>query len=48
MEALKLLFSSDYGLLSLGAILFMLAMGGYIGWHVVKLMNAKPGKEGWD
>ena len=48
MEALKLLFSSDFGLLSLGAIVFMLAMAGYIGWHVTKLMNAKPGKEGWD
>ena len=48
MEALKLLFSSDFGLLSLGAIVFMLAMAGYIGWHVTKLMNAGPGKEGWD
>lgn len=48
MEALKRLFSSDFGLLSLGAIVFMLAMAGYIGWHVTKLMNAGPGKEGWD
>ena len=48
MEALKLLVSSDFGPLSLGAIVFMLAMAGYIGWHVTKLMNAKPGKEGWD
>ena len=48
MEALRLLFSSDFGLLSLGAIVFMLVMAGYIGWHVTKLMKDKPGKEGWD
>jgi hypothetical protein len=47
MEALKLLFSSDYGLMSLGVIVFTLVMGAYIGRHVKKLMNAKPGTEGW-
>ena len=47
MEAFKLLFSSDYGLLSLGVIAFTIVMGAYIGRHVKKLMNAKPGTEGW-
>ena len=48
MEALKLLFTSDAGLLSLGVILFMIVMAGYLLRHVTKLMNEKPGKEGWD
>jgi len=47
MEAIKLLFSSDYGLLSLGVIVFTIVMGAYIGRHVKKLMNEKPGTEGW-
>ncbi len=48
MEALKVLFTSDSGLYSLGVILFMVVMGIYLTVHVRKLMNAKPGKEGWD
>ena len=47
MEAIKLLFSSDYGLASLGVIVFTIVMGAYIGRHVKKLMNEKPGTEGW-
>ena len=48
MAALKLLFTSDYGLYSLAVILFIVAMGAYLTIHVRSLMNAKPGKEGWD
>lgn len=48
MEALKLLFTSGAGLLSLGVIVFMLVMAGYLFRHFTKLMNGKPGKEGWD
>jgi len=48
MEALKLLFTSEAGLYSLGVILFMIVMGIYLTIHVRALMNAKPGKEGWD
>jgi hypothetical protein len=48
MEALKLLFTTGAGLLSLGVILFMLVMAWYIQRHVRKLMNDKPGKEGWN
>jgi hypothetical protein len=48
MEALKLLFTSDVGLLSLGAILFMICMAIYLFFHARRLMNDKPGKEGWD
>jgi flagellar biogenesis protein FliO len=47
MEALKLLFTSDVGLLSLGAILFMIVMAGYLFIRFRRLMNEKPGKEGW-
>ena len=48
MQALKLLFTSGAGLLSLSVILFMVLMGVYLFRHVRKLRNAKPGKEGWD
>jgi hypothetical protein len=47
MEAIKLLLTTDVGLLSLGAILFMIVMAIYLFLHVRKLMNEKPGKEGW-
>lgn len=47
MEAFKLLFTTDVGLLSLGAILFMIVMAIYLFLHFRKLMNQKPGKEGW-
>jgi flagellar biogenesis protein FliO len=48
MEAFKLLLTSDVGLLSLGAILFMIVMAIYLFSHFRKLMNDKPGKEGWN
>jgi len=47
MEAFKLLLTTDVGLLSLGAILFMIVMAIYLFLHVRKLMNQNPGKEGW-
>ena len=48
MEALKLLLTSDIGLLSLGAILFMIVMAIYMFTRFRKLMNQEPGKEGWN
>ena len=48
MEALKLLLTTDIGLLSLGAILFMLVMAIYMFTRFRKLMNQEPGKEGWN
>jgi len=47
MEAFKLLLTTPTGLLSLGAILFMIVMAIYLFIHFRKLMNDKPGKEGW-
>ena len=47
MEALKLLLTTDVGLLSLGVILFMIVMAIYMFTRFRKLMNEKPGKEGW-
>jgi len=48
MEALKLLLTTDIGLLSLGAILFMIVMAIYMFSRFRKLMNQEPGKEGWN
>ena len=48
MQALRVLFTTDVGLFSLGAILFMVAMGIYLYARVRKLMNSNPGKEGWN
>lgn len=48
MEALKLLLTTDVGLLSLGAILFMIVMAIYMFTRFRKLMNQEPGKEGWN
>jgi hypothetical protein len=48
METFKLLFTTDYGLLSLGVILFIIVMGFYLSGKLKKLMNQKPGTEGWD
>jgi hypothetical protein len=45
---LKLFLTTDIGLLSPGAILFMILMAIYLFLHVRKLMNQKPGKEGWN
>jgi hypothetical protein len=47
MEAFKLLFTTDYGLLSLGVILFIVVMGFYLSRKLRTLMNQQPGKEGW-
>ncbi len=48
MEALKVLFTTDIGLMSLGVIAFIIVMGLYLRAHLRKLMNAEPGKEGWN
>jgi hypothetical protein len=48
MEAFKLLFTTDVGLMSLGVILFIVVMGFYLRSHLVRLMNSKPGTEGWN
>jgi hypothetical protein len=48
VEAFNLLFTTDFGLLSLGVILFVVVMGFYLSRHLKKLMNSEPGKEGWD
>lgn len=48
MEALKLLLTTDIGLLSLGAIIFMIVMAIYMFTRFRKLMNQEPGKEGWN
>ena len=48
MEAFHLLLSSDFGLLSLGVILFIIVMALYLLRHFSKLSKADPGKEGWD
>ncbi len=48
MEAFSLLFTTDYGLMSLGVILFIIVMGVYLKAKFSKLMNQEPGKEGWD
>lgn len=47
MEAFKLLPTTDVGLLSLAAILFMIVMAIYLFTYFRKRMNDKPGKEGW-
>jgi hypothetical protein len=48
MEAFSLLFTTDYGLMSLGVILFIIVMGFYLKVKFSKLMKQEPGKEGWD
>jgi hypothetical protein len=47
MDAFRLLLTTDSGLLSLGAIVFMIAMAIYLFFRFRKLMNQKPGTEGW-
>ena len=47
METLKLLVTTDYGLMSLGVIVFIVVMGFYLSGKLKKLMNQEPGKEGW-
>ena len=48
MEKFSLLFTTDYGLMSLGVILFIIVMGFYLTAKLKKLMNQEPGKEGWE
>ncbi|MBK7903288.1 MAG: DUF3149 domain-containing protein [Proteobacteria bacterium] len=48
MERFSLLFTTDYGLMSLGVILFIVVMGFYLSRKLKKLMNQEPGKEGWE
>lgn len=47
MEAFKLLFTTDVGLMSLGVILFIIVMAIYLFVRFRRLMNEQPGKEGW-
>lgn len=47
MEAVKLLFTTDAGVLTVLVIGFVVAMGFYLHGHIKKLMNAEPGKQGW-
>jgi uncharacterized membrane protein YfcA len=46
--ALKELLTSDVGLMSLAVIVITIVIGAYMGAHLRKLMNQKPGKEGWE
>jgi hypothetical protein len=46
--ALKELFTSEVGLLSLGVIIITVIIGVYMSMRIRKLMNEKPGKEGWE
>jgi hypothetical protein len=46
-ETLKLLFTTDFGLLSLAVIVVVIGIGFYMSRHLKKLMNEEPGKEGW-
>jgi hypothetical protein len=48
MEALKILLTTDTGLMSLAVIAFVIVMGLYLRAHLRRLMNAEPGKEGWN
>ena len=48
MEALRVLFTSGAGLLTIAIIAFLIAMGVYLQRRITKLMNDKPGKEGWN
>ncbi|MEY4764698.1 MAG: hypothetical protein RI907_1371 [Pseudomonadota bacterium] len=40
MHALNDFLTTDYGLMSLAVILFVLVMGAYIGWYVAKHVKA--------
>jgi hypothetical protein len=48
MAAVRLLRTTDLGLLSLGAILFVIVMAICMFTRVCKLMNDEPGNEGWN
>ncbi len=43
MKLLIDLFSTDYGLLSLAVILFVLVMGAYLGRYFIKHMESDSG-----
>ncbi|MCX7892290.1 MAG: DUF3149 domain-containing protein [Burkholderiales bacterium] len=47
MVALKELFTTDVGLLSLAVIVIVIGIAGYLLRHLLKLMKEKPGTEGW-
>lgn len=47
MKILETLFTSAEGLLSLGVVVFIIVMGIYMNARLRRLMNEKPGKEGW-
>lgn len=47
MEAFKLLWTTDAGVLTVLVIGFIIGMGIYLRRHITRLMNDEPGKEGW-
>lgn len=42
MDVLRTLLTTDAGLMSLGVILFMLCMAGFIYWRLRKFMREEP------
>ena len=48
MEALRVLFTTDAGLFTVAVIAVVIGIGIYLNRHITKLMNDKPGKEGWN
>jgi hypothetical protein len=48
MEALKVLFTSAAGLLSVPGFVVMIGMGGYLFLRRWRLTNDPPGKQGWN
>jgi hypothetical protein len=47
MAVFKLLFTSEVGLFALGVTVCAVAGALYLHGRLRKLMNDKPGKEGW-
>lgn len=45
MDAWRALFTTDAGLLSLGVIAFMLAMGGFMFWKFRRLMAEEDARK---
>lgn len=48
MGVLRELFTSEVGLMSLAVIVITIVIGAYMSTRLRKLMNEKPGKEGWE
>lgn len=44
--AWQVLFSTDFGLLSLAVIAFIILMSGYYAWYFTKKMNEEPRSQG--